>query len=90
MITAKHINRTNRTPKNAEKYRCDCGKEYKARNSLWYHKQNCKGIAPEPVAIISNPVDSSLVIELLKQNQEFKEMMIEQHNTIIRKRNGKY
>ena len=83
MMTAKHINRTNRTPKNAEKYRCDCGKEYKARNSLWYHKQNCKGIAPEPVAIISNPVDSSLVIELLKQNQEFKEMMIEQHNTIV-------
>jgi len=73
-------------PKNAEKYRCDCGKEYKARNSLWYHKQNCKGIPPEPVAIISNPVDSSLVIKLLKQNQEFKEMMIEQHNTIIRKR----
>ena len=54
-MTAKHINRTNRTPKNAEKYRCDCGKEYKARNSLWYHKQN----------------------------QEFKEMMIEQHNTIV-------
>jgi len=28
---------------------------------------------------VLNPVDSSLVIELLKQNQEFKEMMIDQH-----------
>jgi hypothetical protein len=28
---------------------------------------------------IPPPLDSSLVIELLKQNQEFKEMMVEQH-----------
>ncbi len=54
---------------------------YKARNSLWYHKQKCtseKEVCP-PVTIIPSPVDSSLVIELLKQNQEFKEMMVEQH-----------
>ena len=70
-MTAKHINRTNRTPKNAEKYRCDCGKEYKARNSFWYHKQKCKVVVQEQTQV-PPPVDSSLVIELLKQNQEFR------------------
>jgi hypothetical protein len=56
-------------------YACSCGKEYNHRASLWNHKQKCKGIEQEQVPT----VDSSLVIELLKQNQEFKELMIEQH-----------
>jgi len=44
IMTAKHKNRTNRTektPKNAEIFECECGKVYKARNSLWYHKKKC-------------------------------------------------
>ena len=28
-----------KTPKNAETYYCECGKSYKARKSLWYHKK---------------------------------------------------
>lgn len=50
LMTAKHIYRQNRTensPKNAvSEFACDCGKIYKARNSLWYHKRVCKTIAP--------------------------------------------
>ncbi len=49
LLTAKHKNRTNRTvdrTKNAKKcqnnYVCPCGKEYSARNSLWYHKKTCE------------------------------------------------
>ena len=81
LTTAKHINRINRTDNKPDTFECSCGKVYKARNSLWYHKQKCKGIKHEKtqVAPSDTPVDSSLVIELLKQNQEFKEMMIEQH-----------
>jgi len=45
ILTAKHQNRTFRTekvPKSSEIiFRCVCGKEYNARNSLWYHKKNC-------------------------------------------------
>ena len=91
--TAKHNNRINRmenTYKPPDSFNCDCGKQYKYKRGLWNHKQKCKGVAPEQpqetVTVSPEPVDSSLVIELLKQNQEFKEMMIEQHNTIIRKR----
>ena len=76
LTTTKHINRTENKQ---ETFSCSCGKVYKARNSLWYHKQKCDGVEQEQIAPVPPPVDSSLVIELLKQNQEFKEMMVEQH-----------
>jgi glycerophosphoryl diester phosphodiesterase len=45
LLTAKHKRLTmtdDKFPKKPEtKYVCECGKEYKARNSLWYHKQKC-------------------------------------------------
>ena len=93
ILTAKHINRTKMAETehyNAEhKFTCGCGKVYRARNSYWYHKKKCKG-TPKPIkdntadipsdTIPQNPpVDMTMVFELLKQNQEFKEMMIEQH-----------
>jgi len=67
-------------------YSCNkCGHEYKYHSGLWRHKQKCTGensvsvnVEPEQ-APVTPPLDSSLVIELLKQNQEFKELMIEQH-----------
>ena len=46
LSTRKHKNRTNlnNIEQNSCKqlYNCkQCGKEYKARNSLWYHEQKC-------------------------------------------------
>jgi len=82
--TIKHITRltTNIQPdKSPPVYICSCRKEYNHRASLWNHKQKCKGVeqAHPTVAPVSTQVDASLVIELLKQNQEFKEMMMDQH-----------
>jgi len=98
LITAKHLNRTNRTgfiPNNEpNKFVCDCGKRYNARNSLWYHKRVCKFSAEE--TILENTMtsthlplhfDAALVIELLKQNQEFKEIMIEQSKQLADQQN---
>ena len=94
ILTAKHINRTNRTPntqKNATEYVCNCGKVYKARNSLWYHKQRCNHInrthitdvsPPEPMPVTPQ-IDASLIVELLKENKELREMMIEQNKQVI-------
>ena len=82
LFTAKHKLRTNGTNRtdlvHINKFECECGKIYTARNSLWYHKQKCKGVEQEQTQV-PPPLDSTLVIELLKQNQEFKELMIEQH-----------
>jgi len=63
-------------------YRCDCGNVYKHRQSLHTHKKMC--VANQTPTLCPNDksaeqtVDTSVVIELLKQNQEFKELMMEQ------------
>ena len=93
ITTAKHTNRTDRTVKSHKiptAFECECGKKYRARNSLWYHKQKC--IYNPEINNVDDciemdidtgpkyrPVDSDVVLELLKQNQEFKELMVEQH-----------
>ena len=96
-MTAKHKNRTNGDKieqKNAEQpithYTCKkCSKNYKARNSLWYHEQKCTAIATTPSEKNTTPLQvddqmqTSLILELVKQNQEFKQMLIEQNKTII-------
>ena len=85
LSTTKHKLRTNGTNRtdlvHNNKFECECGKIYTARNSFWYHKQKCKGIKQEETRLAPSdpPVDSSLIIELLKQNQVFKEMVIEHH-----------
>ena len=81
LTTAKHLTRINRiqnTHNTPDGFYCECGKQYKYKRGLWNHKQKCKVVEPEQ-APVTPPLDSSLVIELLKQNQEFKELMIEQH-----------
>ena len=63
---------------------CVCGNSYKHRQSLHTHKKLCMASNSseqnkEPSYVPqTQQVDVSLVIELLKQNQEFKELMIEQ------------
>jgi len=88
--TAKHqilsntIEKPQKTPKPLS-YICDCGKEYKHNSSLWNHKKKCNYVDSE---LIDNTppntmIDSSLVIELLKENKELRELMVEQNKHII-------
>jgi hypothetical protein len=68
------------------KFTCDCGKNYKHRQGLWKHKQVCKKkcISQNNTQPDNNEIiDSNLVIQLLKQNDEFKSMLIEQNNKMI-------
>ena len=81
--TQKH---NNQKPILDKKYECECGKAFKHASSLWNHKKRCKvdldnnysEQCPEPLDK-SRGVDTHLVLELLKQNQEFKELMIDQN-----------
>ena len=90
LLTAKHEYRTIRTekvPKSSSMYECECGKQYKARNSLWYHRSKCT--YTKPVILVQNTqnttpsIDSSLIVELLKENKELREMMIEQNKQVL-------
>jgi hypothetical protein len=78
-LTRKHQLRTT-SPEVAEtKFTCQhCNKEYKARNSLWYHEKRCS--SPKPVTNIDcNNVDyKELVNQLLIDNRELRNFIIEQ------------
>ena len=70
---------------------CDCGKTYKNRTGMWRHKQTCIYIPPPiinniPVitqSVDAHNVDHTIIFELLKQNQEFKDLILEQNKQII-------
>jgi hypothetical protein len=69
-------------------FNCACGKTYTARNSLWYHKQKCTTNATTPTEKdtplpVDDPMQTNIILELVKQNQEFKQLLIEQNKTII-------
>ena len=68
-----------------------CNKEYKNRTGLWRHKQKCKGhVKNEPpsqdtseMPDVSKMITPELVMTLLTQNQEFKQLIVEQQQTMI-------
>ncbi len=86
LLTRKHKKTTDNNEKPLT-YKCDmCSKILADRTSLWRHKKKCKGElknevhnqdTPE-VTDISNVITPELVMTLLTQNQEFKQLIIEQ------------
>lgn len=82
ILTQKHKTLTTpiKIPEKISNYICKCGKIYKHNSTLCAHKKNCK-INCEKYKV--HETDSSLIVGLLKQNQEFKELLLEQHNKLI-------
>jgi hypothetical protein len=93
LLTSKHIilTHTNEIVAKSSKtnYTCDCGKQYMHASSLWNHKQKCLQISM-PIEVLipkqhhdDDPSQTNLILELVKQNQEFKQLLIEQNKTIL-------
>jgi hypothetical protein len=63
-----------------------CNKEYKARNSLWYHEQKCIEILPENV-VVSDSSNNGVIQVMLKENFDFKSMLMDmmKSNTDLQK-----
>jgi hypothetical protein len=84
LLTRKHKNTDNQLTFTDEKsqktpsFICDCGNEYKHRQSLFNHKKKCVKSKEEPIEESNN-----VILELLKQNQEFKDLIIEQNKQIV-------
>jgi len=87
----KHLNNVNmiqndtsKTPKNAEnmnEYICECGNIYKHHSGLWRHKskgtclhKKCDVVEKETKH--HEPTDKELIMMLIKENSDFKSMMI--------------
>jgi len=67
-----------------------CEKVYPSRNGLWYHKKKCSQqpvatppAEPELTNSLSPTHDNVMIFELLKQNREFKDLIIEQNKIIM-------
>ena len=70
---------------------CYCGKEYKHMSSLCKHKQKCNISNPNKIIQNTKPINEQnnddelkqVLMEVVKQNNEFKELLIEQNKQII-------
>jgi hypothetical protein len=82
----------------ATPYFCDCGKKYTHRQSLYTHKKKCAYIPETNHDITQENIDETnecnnekeepefdgnMILELLKQNQDFKDLIIEQNKKIL-------
>src|SRR6056300_81395 len=89
ITTAKHKMMTNGDINTRKTPTCICGKEFKYRQGLHRHKKSCIHIntyvSNQSKDDIYNDIkhDSSVIIELIKQNHEFKQLLVEQNQTII-------
>ena len=94
LLTAKHImitNGNNIVQKSSNSHRCcNCFKEFKHRSGLSRHKQTCNKIPTsksEDIDIDAQTTDvvvlKNTIMELVKQNNEFKQLLVEQNQTLI-------
>jgi hypothetical protein len=72
-------NETNETilKQNSSKtFPCYCGTVFNSRTSLWRHGKKCNNNS------ISNIITTELVLELIRDNKEMKQLLMEQNHTI--------
>jgi len=68
--------------KKCQEYICDCGKKYLSISGLWKHKKICNNNSIQK----SNEEeysDKQLIMMLIKDNSEFKNMMFEQNKSMM-------
>ena len=90
ILTSKHLRLTKylqnipKIPIQEKIFICDCGKEYKHRQSLYTHKQKCnfkiKENINDQIEEPSKPIelfDKNLILTLIQQNSELQKQMLE-------------
>jgi hypothetical protein len=97
LLTSKHQNTdkilTNTDAENAENavvtniFICECGNNYKHRQSLFNHKKKCQTLNINNEEInsedLNNEITPELIMSVLQQNKELQKMLIEQGKTIM-------
>jgi hypothetical protein len=76
-LTRKHLCRTDLEQKKSEiKFSCkQCNKEYKARNSLWYHEKKCTNEKPVPETTLIHAKYLEIIDKLLTENRELRQKL---------------
>jgi hypothetical protein len=71
--------------KEERKYVCSCGNEYKHMSSLCNHRKKCSGQRYENYEEKkenTKSLNANLLLEIVKQTNEFKSLLVEQNNKI--------
>ena len=78
-LSVEHKIKINEDNIDVIKYNCDiCNKEYKTNNSLWYHKKRCIKDKDKNGGFVEQLSGSSIILNLIKENNDFKNLMLEQ------------
>ena len=96
LLSSKHENSANNNQKVAKSsHQCNiCNKCFNDRAGLWRHKKKCLSINqpdisqqhPHPVIPSHSSTEDmqmNIILELVKQNQEFKDLLIQQSNQMM-------
>jgi len=74
LLTDKHKQAKKKIKLLNSPYKCsDCDKPFQARSGLWKHNKKCH--SPEK----NTGLDSEVIVNIIKQNTEFKELLMEQN-----------
>jgi hypothetical protein len=91
LLTDKHKNLQNPTYKKfytEKKFICNCGKSYKHSSTLYAHKKTCdiKNITNNinDTIIENNMNDKEIIMMLIKDNNDIKNILFEQQNMMIK------
>ena len=79
-------NEKNENNKNINTFSCKkCNKEFLSRSGLWKHNNNCKVELVKASSDNSNnqlPISNDVIMKLLNDNQELKNIIVQQQNQI--------
>ncbi len=99
ITTQKHVSRcvsinlpleSMQCVKKTQQHICNnCNRIYKDASGLWRHRKKCIQISQQsPEAIPSQDdeqIPTNIILELIKQNQEFKQLLVEQNKQLYEK-----
>jgi hypothetical protein len=78
------LNRTENPEKSHSGFVCKiCDKSYLSKSGLWNHKKKCSQKPFENSLTITDITNPSIIMNLIKENQEFKSLLIEQQKMQI-------
>lgn len=86
----RHINRLKHVKEVDEETKveiirtCQCGKGFTTKSGYWKHIKKCEihQVTPQ-VVYDESPISTEAILSIIQQNQEFKDLLLQQNKTII-------
>jgi len=64
-----------------DKFVCKCGELFKSRTTMWRHSKKCS--PKKPLEPTHHDMLTTMFLDVIKQNQEFQKLLVEQNKQII-------